>query len=334
MKLSKITKNKIVFKNYYKKCFIIGSSPSKNARSPKLWNYVYKKLNMKREMYPVDLEKKNINNFFKIIKKDKSFKGLLITIPFKEISLKYVDKVSLLNSKINSINTIVKKNKLEGFNTDYLGALESLKKLKLKKKNQKVLVIGSGGTGKTIIYAVNNFLVNSKIYLMNRTSSKSIKILNSLKLQKKNHFFHVKKYNNLLKVDNFDLLINCTSVGFNNWLKINNLNINLKPFSPFSPIKKIQGIKSKNYHQFIKKNKSIIEENQKITEKFLKKNNNIKVFDVIYNPTETILLKKARKNSINHLNGLYMNLVQAAKAFVLVNGLSYKKVLNIMKSYG
>ena len=58
MKLSKIAKNKIIFKNYYKKCFIIGSSPSKNARSPKLWNYVYKKLNMKREMYPVDLEKK------------------------------------------------------------------------------------------------------------------------------------------------------------------------------------------------------------------------------------------------------------------------------------
>ena len=55
MKLSKIAKNKIIFKNYYKKCFIIGSSPSKNARSPKLWNYVYKKLNMKREMYPVDL---------------------------------------------------------------------------------------------------------------------------------------------------------------------------------------------------------------------------------------------------------------------------------------
>ena len=120
MKLSKIAKNKIIFKNYYKKCFIIGSSPSKNARSPKLWNYVYKKLNMKREMYPVDLEKKKINNFFKIFKKDKSFKGLLITIPFKEISLKYTDKVSLLNSKINSINTIV-KNKLEGFNTDYLG---------------------------------------------------------------------------------------------------------------------------------------------------------------------------------------------------------------------
>ena len=89
---------------------------------------------------------------------------------------------------------------------------------------------------------------------MNRTSSKSIKILNSLKLQKKNHFFHVKKYNNLLKIDNFDLLINCTSVGFDNWLKINNLNINLKPFSPFHQLKKFNGIKSKNYHQFIKIN--------------------------------------------------------------------------------
>ena len=185
MKLSKIIKNKIIFKDNYEKCFIIGSSPSKNARSPKLWNYVYKKLKIQREMYPVDLEKKNIRNFFKIIKKDEFFKGLLITIPFKEISLKYVDKVSLSISQINSINTIVKKKKLEAFNTDYLGALESLKKIKLKKNNQKVLVVGSGGTGKTIIHAVNNFLTNSKIYLMNRTTSKSYKILNKLKLQKK-----------------------------------------------------------------------------------------------------------------------------------------------------
>lgn len=334
MKLSKIIKNKIIFKNNYEKCFIIGASPSKNARSPKLWNYVYKKFKIQREMYPVDLDKKNIRSFFKIIKKDKSFKGLLITIPFKEISLKYVDKVSLLISKINSINTIVKKNKLEAFNTDYLGAIESLKKIRLRKKNQKVLVVGSGGTGKTIMYAVNNFLTNSKIYLMNRTSSKSIKILNKLKLQKKNSFFHIKKYDDLFKIDKFDLLINCTSVGFDNWFKENNLNINLKPFSPLSPIKKINGIKSKNFHLFVKKNKLAIKENQKNTEQFLKKNKKIKVFDVIYNPAETILLKKARENSINNFNGLYMNLVQAAKAFVIVNGLGYKKVLNIMKSYG
>ena len=185
MELSKIINNKIIFKNNYEKCFIIGASPSKNARSPKLWNHVYKKLKIKREMYPADLEKKNIKNFFKIIKKDRSFKGLLVTIPFKEISLNHVDKTSLLISKMNSINTVVKKNKLEAYNTDFLGALESLKKIRLKRKNQKILVIGSGGTGKTIIYAVNEFLKSSEIYLVNRTQSKSIKILNTLKSKKK-----------------------------------------------------------------------------------------------------------------------------------------------------
>lgn len=334
MKLSKIIKNKVIFKNNYKKCFIIGASPSKNARSPKLWNYVYRKLKIKREMYPVDLEKKNIGNFFKIIKKDKFFKGLLITIPFKEMSLRYVDKFSLSISKINSINTVVKKNKLEAFNTDYLGAVESLKKIQLNKKNQKVLVIGAGGIGKTIIHAINNFLTNSHIYVMNRSLSKCIKILNILKLQKKNSFIHIKKYDDLFKIENFDLLVNCTSVGFDSWLKKNNLNINLKPFSPLSPITRINGIKSKNLDLFIKKNKSMIKENRKTTEKFFKKNKKIKVLDVIYNPVETILLREARKNSLKRLNGLYMNLVQAAKAFVLVNGMSYKKILNIMKFYG
>ena len=77
----------------------------------------------------------------------------------------------------------------------------------------------------------------------------------------------IKKY--FLPTNKFDLIKNCTSVGFDNWFKKKNLNINLKPFSPLSPIKKVNGIKTENFNLFMKKNKLIIKENQKITEKFL-----------------------------------------------------------------
>ena len=43
-------------KNHY--AVIIGSSPSKGARSPVLWNAVYEALNVETRMVPLDVEEK------------------------------------------------------------------------------------------------------------------------------------------------------------------------------------------------------------------------------------------------------------------------------------
>ena len=44
--------------NTKKYSLIIGSSPSYGARSPILWNKVYKSLSVRCKMYPADLQKK------------------------------------------------------------------------------------------------------------------------------------------------------------------------------------------------------------------------------------------------------------------------------------
>ena len=63
---------------------IIGLNPSKGARSPTLWNKVYKNLKINCKMYPADISKKNLSKFIEEIKKDKNFVGSAVTMPYKE----------------------------------------------------------------------------------------------------------------------------------------------------------------------------------------------------------------------------------------------------------
>ena len=49
--------------------------------------------------------------------------------------IKYLDVIDSISKKIGSINTLVKNNnKLNGFNIDYYGVLNTLKNLKIRKK--------------------------------------------------------------------------------------------------------------------------------------------------------------------------------------------------------
>ena len=116
--LSSLTANKLsIKKNNY--TLIIGETPSKGARSPKLWNKVYKKFNQDLKMYPADVSSSQLYSTIKFLKDDSFFLGGSITTPFKEKILKYVNKLTNEAKTIGSINTIkkVEKNFL-GSNTD------------------------------------------------------------------------------------------------------------------------------------------------------------------------------------------------------------------------
>ena len=52
---------------------IIGINPSKGARSPLLWNYVFEKNNIDCRMYCLDVNEKNIENLILRLTKNKFF---------------------------------------------------------------------------------------------------------------------------------------------------------------------------------------------------------------------------------------------------------------------
>lgn len=82
----------------------------------------------------------------------KSFKGINVTIPYKEKVIPYCDTLSDSAKKIGSVNTIVKlaDGSLHGDNTDYCGLKYLAEKAGITFAGKKVLILGSGGTSKTV----------------------------------------------------------------------------------------------------------------------------------------------------------------------------------------
>lgn len=329
MKLYSLINNLINIKNN-KFTLIIGETPSEGARSPILWNKVYKKLKKNINMYPADVSKNRLKELFDYLRNEDKFLGAAVTTPYKELSINFLNKIDSNAKKIGSINTIVKENnKLIGYNTDYFGSFDTLNNLDVS-KNGKILILGCGGAGKSTIASVISIFKNNKLIFFNRNLSKLKNFIRKFKISKKNILI-LNSYKKLYNLKNLDLIINTTSIGFNSWIRKNMKFYNLCLFTPLSKIQGISMVKKKDINFFLKKNIAIVNKNDEQSTNFFKNNSSAKIFDIIYNPINTKLMNLSN-NKDNVLNGLNMNLMQAVAGFMLVNKMKNKKLIyNIMK---
>ena len=70
---------------------------------------------------------------------------------------------------------------------------------------------------------------------------------------------------------------------------------------------------------FNKLNKKTLIYNVEESLNFLRQNHGAKIFDVIYLPQETVLIKLSKLLGIETINGSLMNLIQAVEGFGIVN---------------
>ena len=193
-----------------KKYLVIGN-PIEHSLSPKLHNYWIKMNNINAVYEKKKLSEDEIKNLILEIK-EKKIQGVNITVPFKNIIIPYLDKLSPESETTQSVNTLYLENdNIVGHNTDIDGFEAGIKKTKYNIKGKKVLILGSGGVVPSIIFALNKMMA-SQIIVSNRTRSKA----ENLK----------KLFKNLDIVDwgelpYFDIIINATSIGLNKQDKIN-----------------------------------------------------------------------------------------------------------------
>ena len=82
-------------------------------------------------------------------------KGVSITIPHKVEVIKYVDEIDEVADRTGSINTIVNDGKrLKGYTTDGIAALRSLEEKGVSLSNKKIFIMGSGGAARAIAFAL------------------------------------------------------------------------------------------------------------------------------------------------------------------------------------
>jgi len=185
-----------------KKYLVVGN-PVEHSLSPKLHNYwlssnkidaIYGKL----QAYDDDLKElcSSIKNG--------QINGINITVPFKKKIIPHLDILSGHALRTQSVNTVCLNNgNVTGYNTDIDGFELSLKKLDYDVRNKKVMILGAGGVGPSIIYALKKMNA-PRIYLSNRTKEKA-QILKKL-------------FDGLDVIDwgilpEFDMIINATSLG-------------------------------------------------------------------------------------------------------------------------
>ena len=97
-------------------------------------------------------------------------RGCGVSMPFKERVIPYMDRLDVTAEKVGSVNTIVnEKGKLIGFNTDYLGVLEVLKR-DCDVRGRKVLLCGLGGVALAIAHALKDLEAN--FYITGRDEEK------------------------------------------------------------------------------------------------------------------------------------------------------------------
>lgn len=173
--------------------------------SPKLHKIILDKIGVQGEYtlfntdnylsnnYSIEEEKELVKSVIDKVK-NRELIGINVTQPYKELILSYLDVVDDVAGKIGAVNTVALKNgKITGYNTDYLGVIESIKKLKIEIKGKKVYILGTGGASKGVAFAVK-YLEGAVVFVSREKSGMST--INYQQLEE-------------LKIDD-ELLINCT----------------------------------------------------------------------------------------------------------------------------
>ena len=202
--------------------------------------------------------------------------GLNITIPHKEKVFNLCSEISPIAKKLKAINTLKLNSEKEwsATNTDVEGFIYPLKNLSLAKK--KSIVLGSGGAARSVIQGLINLNL-STISVISRNKSSLDKLIEHFDNQIQLEGFLNSDDQAPLLIREADLIVNTTPAG----MKTTKDENNVMPYG----------------EAFWRSLKS-----QTI------------VYDLIYNPAPTTLLKFSAKKGCMTIDGMKMLVAQGMKS--------------------
>jgi 3-dehydroquinate dehydratase/shikimate dehydrogenase len=194
-------------------------------------------------------------------------RGFSVTIPHKEAILRHLDGCDPLAKKIGAVNTVAVRSggKLYGYNTDYVGVLQTLQ-ARIALRGSRVLIVGAGGAARAVAFALAQ--AGSAVCVWARRADQAEPLAEAVggqALSRKS-----------LRQESFDAIVNATPLGMHP-------NIDQSPLEPE-------------------------ELNCRL------------VFDTIYRPRETKLLKLAARRGIQTVSGVEMFVAQGTAQWEIWTG--------------
>lgn len=94
--------------------------------------------------------------------------GFNVTTPHKERIIEYLDEISEDAAEIKAVNTVkIENGVFKGFNTDYMGFMESIRPY-INYNYKQGLILGTGGAARAVTYALEKLGVAVVIVSRNR----------------------------------------------------------------------------------------------------------------------------------------------------------------------
>ncbi len=296
---------------------IIGYNPSQTARSPKVWNAVYKELGWNKKYYAFDLDEQNLSEFCEFARKN--LLGFNVTAPYKEKIITRLEKIDERAKFIGAVNFVKnEEGKLKGYNTDGEGAVKAMycgeEPFIDTLKGKKIALIGTGGAAKAIAaFVLEENPVCLDIY--NRSGKNAEEL--SEKIRDRNIKSDYKPDYALEK--NYDLVINASTKGQAVVIKTKEgFYTTLEPFSALYTA--CANTKTEpNINEIIKGNLKTIQNNNENSLAWFLESSTTHFFDAVHTPAETVMLQHARWFGRKTMNGKLMNIMQAIGGFLKVH---------------
>ena len=244
-------------------------------------NFIYQKLGIDVEYKKWEISPNNLKSHIEKINNE-NFIGANITVPYKEKIVPLLDEIRNEAKFTGAVNTIVKNNnKLIGYNTDVYGIEQTLD---IKLKNYEInnaVIFGAGGAAKAAFFVLLQLGLNN-LTIVNRTKSNALKMIS--------------KFNN----------VNCDQniITLNEKSQIKSACLSADLIINTT----ILGMKNSGYEDISPIDSTFIDSNSVI-------------FDMVYNPTKTPLIKIALERNANIIEGLNMLVYQALKSIELWTGI-------------
>lgn len=272
--------------NGYTKLYALIGSPVGHSGSPAMYNYSFGKLGIDAAYLAFDIPLEKVEDAVAALK-TLNVGGFNVTMPDKTAVARLVDRLSPAAKLVGACNTVVveEDGSLTGHITDGTGFVRNLKEHGVEVSGKKTVLLGTGGAATAI--AVQMALDGvDEIAIFNR---KDEFFANGEKTVEKIRRA-VPSIGNIYieDLDNRELLGKVISESD---ILINATRAGMSPLEDVLPV----------------------------PEEFLHKN--LAVADVVYNPRETLLIKKAQEAGCRAaVGGIGMLLWQGAAAFELYTG--------------
>lgn len=259
-------------------------SPVGHSGSPAMYNYSFEKLGLDYAYVAFDVKEDEMEQAIAAMRLFK-MRGCNVTMPGKNIAVKFMDELSPAAELIGAVNTIVNDDgKLTGHNTDGIGFVQNLRENGVEVKGKKITIAGGGGaaTAMQVQCALDGAreitIFNKKDAFFERTLNTAEKIRKAVDGIVVNVYDIDDAAKMTEEILSSDIFANATIVG-------------MKPLDDQSVVKDLRA-----FHK------------------------ELVVCDAVYNPIETKLLREAKEAGCKCVGGKGMLLWQGVAAFKLYTG--------------